>query len=524
MTFSHQPMLFDLHGSQGARGVSLASKAPLVALEWHPTLNGDLTPDLVAAGTGRKVWWLGRCGHQWEAAVQSRSSGCGCPYCQNRKTGYGNDLATRFPEIAAQWHPTLNGDLHLDQVAPKSNRKVWWLGSCGHPWQAIVSNRTGVMRSGCPYCANQKVGFGNDLATRCPDIAAQWHPTRNGELTAHQVPYGARRNVWWRCVRGHEWKAMVFKRSAGSACDRCALIGVSEVELRAFTELQHVLEGHLSPLRRDVRLNASTGQRLRVDMILGEVAVEYDGSYWHRGKDDRDREKTNRLRQAGYHVIRVREHPLELTGPCDTAAPRAANAFDVAAAVLGKMLADALLSTAAAQQAARNYIAAGLPVAQEKADRTVNALRRREYGPASLAEQFPLIAAQWHPRLNGELSPRHVTAGSGKKVWWLCGAGHAWQAAVDQRVGRGTGCGFCSRRYATKGTSLAARRPDLAAQWHPTRNGTLSPEEVIPHSRQMVWWLCAAGHAAEDIVANRTKGMVCQHCPHSRRGRNLPEL
>jgi hypothetical protein len=496
--------------------------APQVAQEWHPTRNGDLTPDSVTAGAHRKVWWLGRCGHQWQAAVHSRSRGCGCPYCQNRKTGYGNDLATRFPEIASQWHPTHNGDLHPDQVAPKSNRKVWWLGLCGHPWQAVVSNRTGTMRSGCPYCANQKVGFGNDLATRHPDIAAQWHPTRNGELTPHQVPFGARRNVWWRCARGHEWRAMVFKRSAGSACERCALIGVSEVELRAFTELHHVLQDHLSPQQRDARLHTSAGQRLRVDMIFGEIAVEYDGSYWHRGKDDRDREKTARLRRAGCHVIRVREHPLQLTGPCDTHAPRAANAFHVAAAVLQKMLDDALLPTAAAQQAARDYIAAGGPVAQDEADRTVNALRGREYGPASLAEQFPIIAAQWHPRLNGELTPKHVTARSGKRVWWLCAAGHAWQAKVDQRIGKGTGCGFCSGRYATEATSLAARRPDLAEQWHPTRNGDLTPTHVTPHSRRAVWWLCAAGHAVEDTVNNRAKGMVCQRCPRSRRTRSKP--
>ncbi|MFD4231381.1 zinc-ribbon domain-containing protein [Streptomyces sp. NPDC058545] len=436
--------------------------------------------------------------------------------------GYGNDLATRFPEVAREWHPTRNGDLHPDHIAPKSNRKVWWLGRCGHPWQAVVANRTGRMRSGCPYCANQKVGFGNDLATRHPKLAAEWHPIRNGELTPDQVPYGARRNMWWRCASGHEWRAMVFKRSAGSSCDRCKLIGVSEVELRAFTELHHVLDGHLSPLTHDARLKTSTRQRLRVDMIFGDIAVEYDGFYWHRDKDTRDRDKTARLRRAGYKVIRVREHPLPLTGPYDTTAPRAANAHHVAAAVLQKMIDEDFLPSATARQAAEAYLAAGRLIAQEEADHTVNALRGRNYGPRSLAAQFPLIAEQWHPHLNGELSPQQVTARSGKEVWWLCVAGHAWRAKVDQRVGKQTGCGFCSGRYATETTSLATRRPDLAAQWHATLNGTLTPAHVTLHTRRVVWWLCKAGHAVEDSVANRAKGMVCQDCPHSRRGRRAP--
>ncbi|MFE2864863.1 zinc-ribbon domain-containing protein [Embleya sp. NPDC059259] len=252
-------------------------------------------------------------------------------------------------------------------------------------------------------------------------------------------------------------------------------------------------------------------------MILGDVAVEYDGFYWHKDKVSLDRKKTDRLQRAGYQVIRVREHPLPLTGPCDTTAPRAARPFHVAAAVLQKMLDEGFLLTSPARQAAVTYIAAGLLVAQEEADRAVNALRAQDHGSRSLAAQFPLIAKQWHPHLNGELSPQQVTAGSGKEVWWLCTEGHTWRAKIDQRVGKGTGCGFCSGRYATETTSLAARRPDLAAQWHSTLNGTLLPSDVTPHTRRVVWWLCTEGHAAEDSVANRSKGMVCQHCPHSRR-------
>ncbi|MFI9797131.1 zinc-ribbon domain-containing protein [Streptomyces sp. NPDC052302] len=54
------------------------------------------------------------------------------------------------------------------------------------------------------------------------------------------------------------------------------------------------------------------------------------------------------------------------------------------------------------------------------------------------------------------MSPAQVTAGSGKEVWWLCAAGHAWRTKIDQGVGKGTGCGFCSGRYVTESTSLAS--------------------------------------------------------------------
>ncbi|MCX2748065.1 zinc-ribbon domain-containing protein [Arthrobacter sp. MI7-26] len=56
-----------------APGISLRRSFPALANEWHPTLNGDLTPDWVSAGSSQKVWWLGECGHPWEATISSRA-------------------------------------------------------------------------------------------------------------------------------------------------------------------------------------------------------------------------------------------------------------------------------------------------------------------------------------------------------------------------------------------------------------------------------------------------------------------
>ena len=290
---------------------SLGQAFPALAEEWHPNLNGDLTSEQVTGGSKKKVWWLGACGHHWDAVVYSRAAGSGCPYCGNRRIGFGNDLETQFPEVAATWHPTLNGARTPDQVAPRSNSKAWWLGACGHPWEAVVANRTNKIRSGCPYCANQKVGYGNDVATRFPELSREWHPTKNGDVTPSQVTSGARKNVWWTCSSGHEWRAMVFKRSKGAACEKCKLVGLSELEIRLYTELKSVLGEQLTPIRHDYRIETAGGVKVRVDVIVGTIAVEFDGSYWHEGKEDRDRDKTGQLQELGYRVIRVREHPLE---------------------------------------------------------------------------------------------------------------------------------------------------------------------------------------------------------------------
>ena len=66
---------------------NLSTEHPDLAKEWHPTKNGDLKSTDVTPGSDEKVWWLCKKveGHEWEAAIKSRSRGSGCPECYNRK-------------------------------------------------------------------------------------------------------------------------------------------------------------------------------------------------------------------------------------------------------------------------------------------------------------------------------------------------------------------------------------------------------------------------------------------------------
>ena len=64
-----------------------------------------------------------------------------------------NDLATVEPQVAAQWHPTLNGALTPEMVTAGSHTKVWWQCPDGHIWKAIIYARAGPQKTGCPVCA-----------------------------------------------------------------------------------------------------------------------------------------------------------------------------------------------------------------------------------------------------------------------------------------------------------------------------------------------------------------------------------
>jgi len=347
---------------QAVPGVySLAVECPELIPDWHPTKNGDLTPDTITPASGRKVWWQCQYGHEWQATVANRSrQRSGCPYCAGNVAVPGkNDLATVRPDLAAGWHPTKNGDLTPNLIARSSDRKVWWQCTKGHEWRASAANR--YRGAGCPYCAGRRVLAGsNDLASHFPDLAAEWHPTKNGDLTPEGVSRSSGRVVWWQCAKGHEWRAAVNNRIRGRGCPYCS------------------------------------------------------GYFAWAGDND-------------------------------------------------------------------------------------------------LATVRPDLAAQWHPTKNGDLTAQGVTRQANRKVWWQCAKGHEWLALVSSRDA-GNGCPYCAGHRAWPGESdLATLRPDIAREWHPTKNGDLTPQDVTAPAATRVWWQCPAGHEWRAVVYNRLKA-GCPRC------------
>lgn len=124
---------------------------PKLAKEWNWEKNKELTPNEVSLHSSKKVWWKCEKGHEWQAAIHSRSIGSKCPYCTNQKIlpGY-NDLMTINPNLAAQWNYSKNGILTPMMVGANSSKKVWWKCDKGHEWQAYVYSRN--IGSGCPHC------------------------------------------------------------------------------------------------------------------------------------------------------------------------------------------------------------------------------------------------------------------------------------------------------------------------------------------------------------------------------------
>ena len=128
---------------------------PEIAKEWNYEKNGNLKPEHFAANSHKKVWWKCSKGHEWQATIKDRNNGNGCPYCSSKIVLKGfNDLQTVNPALAKEWNYERNNGLSPADVMPNSDKKVWWICSKGHEWQALIGNRH--KGNGCPQCAREK--------------------------------------------------------------------------------------------------------------------------------------------------------------------------------------------------------------------------------------------------------------------------------------------------------------------------------------------------------------------------------
>jgi hypothetical protein len=195
---------------------------PALAAEWDYKKNAPLTPDCIAPNDRRKLWWICELGHGWAAQVNNRSSGTGCPFCNNKRTLAGfNDLNTVNPTLASQWDEEKNGALTAEMVVPNSGKSVWWKCGRNHSWEAVIAQRNAG--HDCPYCKKRKLAVGEtDLKAVRPDLADDWDYEKNAPLMPEDVFAQSTERVWWKCSKGHSYETVVCNRYWGNGCPYCS--------------------------------------------------------------------------------------------------------------------------------------------------------------------------------------------------------------------------------------------------------------------------------------------------------------
>ncbi len=304
-----------------------------------------------------------------------------------------------YPNFMKEFHTTKNKELIPENVRVVKSPKVWWkcLKGEDHEWEQSVSDRV-KNKSKCPFCSNRKLSITNSLAKVRPDLAKEWHPTKNSSKTPHDYIFGTHKYVWWKCDNHHEWRTSIQFRTKGqSGCPDCAIekfkLQRSDIEQGKAFSIKEAKEDILIFMNKYNQIPSTTENltirkiyfRLTKEILQSEGKIE---NWPHlitdcikSLEDDRLKNKLTEDYQKLLYVNRKKEW--------------------------------------------QSY---GLKFDNQKQLKTVR----------------PDLIEELHPTLNYESIPEILHYESNTQIWWLCDHNHSFRMRISARTIEKHNCPICS--------------------------------------------------------------------------------
>ena len=424
---------------------------------------------------------------------------------EKREKRYVSDDA----QLMLEWDWTHNAQIGLDpcHLSFGSNKYAHWICINKHHYSMKINHRTHGHK--CPYCSGRKVFPGyNDFETWCKSngrdfLLTEWKTSKSG-ATPSTISRSSKEIVTWRCrICGNEWDASVHTRSTNFLCPHCANRTKTSFPEQAI--LFYILKLHPDAISRYSNPQKNISE---IDIFLPSIklGIEYDGRAWHNKKQSyiKEKEKYQNCKKEGLTIIRVRETGLPLFD--DT--------YDYYVPSIYQNRNHSQLNSCIAQ--ILSIIQPNHSISIDT-NRDKLAIFKQYYSNLltdSLAELYPNIASEWHPYLNGPISPHMIPAFSNDSFFFLCDKGHTYEKVIAKRTMRSDGCPFCSGRKVLKGfNDLATTHPNLILEWDYNKNHNLSPSSISKGYDKKVWWKCENGHHFFVSPNVRTsQGVGCAVC------------
>lgn len=254
---------------------------PTLAEEWNYEKNSGLTPRDVLPNSNKKVWWKCSKGHEWQTTINNRNGGNGCPVCNSERhtsfpeyaliyylrkysleaihlykaRGYELDIYIPSKRIAIEydgylWHKNkTKQDLTKNYRCVKEGIKLYRIreglpplndSSVDYIVQKYQTDLSEILQK----CLSEIIGTDIDVDIKrdaiaienlrehvekeasfllsSPEAAKEWNYEKNGKLKPESFTANSNKKVWWKCSKGHEWRAIIANRNKGIGCPYCS--------------------------------------------------------------------------------------------------------------------------------------------------------------------------------------------------------------------------------------------------------------------------------------------------------------
>jgi len=345
------------------------------------------------------------------------------------------------------------------------------------------------------------------LAETHPELAEQWHPTKNGRFLFDDKNLKKYIKYWWKCnlADDHEWKSNIYNRLDGKGCPVCAGQKVVTSNCLATTNPNLANEWH--PIKNETL--TPYGVSKKSNKSVWWKCDKGDDHEWQSKISNRSNGKgcpvcagkkvvTSNCLATTHPKIAKQWHPTKNGNDNPKSFTDGSNKSVWWKCNKGD---DHEWRTSIVNRTKRK---SGCPVCGNDKIVTSNCL----------ATTNPELLKEWHPTKNINITPYDVTKNSTVKIWWKCDKGydHIWRTSPVMR--KKTSCPVCSNQKTVTSNCLATTHPKIAKQWHPTKNGNLTPIDISAGSGKKVWWKCDKGedHEWKTSSVKRLYGRNCPFC------------
>ena len=247
----------------------------------------DLEPNNISFGSNKKVWWkCSICQNVFLMSISNRTHRASkCPICyKEQRTSFseqtiyfylklvyenvtnssrnllthGLELDIYIPEIktaieydGVKWHKDIDKDLKKNKLCQENGIRLIRIreeGLSNVEGSVNIFRKDNSTDSALEEVLNELFSLlgievdvnierdrqliysqyvqskkENSVGVKFPEIAKEWHPTKNGNLTTENVEYGSGKKAWWICDKGHEYEMIVKNRTShGQGCPICS--------------------------------------------------------------------------------------------------------------------------------------------------------------------------------------------------------------------------------------------------------------------------------------------------------------
>lgn len=484
------------------------SDNPQLLSEWDYEKNTNISPDKVSVGSRTIVNWIcPDCHGSYSCYAYNRNAGKGCPYCSGKKVLLGfNDLQSKFPDIAKEWDYEENIGLTPTTITAGSRRTVSWICPKGHKYKMSIADRR--RGDNCPYCSGRRIlpGF-NDLQTTHPEVASEWHPTKNGNKHPTEVSHGMTIKIWWKCSKcGNEWSASPNSRTRPSAtgCPKCGKLKQKDSRIKTMLYSgTNSLEAASPFLAKEwnIARNApllpsqvTKSSNIKVWWICSICGNEWQATINHRfngrGCPNCYEKSTSFAENAIYFYIKkyfedARSRDTSMGYELDIYIPSIHTGIEYDGLYFHGKNKRGMSDSTKNDKCKEN----GIPL-----------IRIRDAGLPDIKGSINIFR-------------ENDTNSSLEKI--IINLLHILDVKEITPFSIRDDLSDINSLYVetAKNNSLANIRPDITAEWHPTKNGNLNPFQVSVKSGRECYWICPkCNHEWIAPVSSRTSGHGCPRC------------